>query len=222
MKNFFLIIILGFFWCSYNFAEVKKNRSYYQKLLGLDEESDKVKWDQKFSKTKDYIFGKNPSPYLVENLKYLKVGNALDIAMGEGRNAVFLAKKGFAVTGVDISEVAVKKAKQLAKENKVKINAIVEDLNHYQIKKDFYDVIINFFYLNRNLIPKIKLGLKKNGIVIFETYTVEELKYKKMNKDYLLEKEELKKLFSGFEILHYEEVDTGKEAVARLVAKKIN
>src|SRR6185312_12528713 len=89
--------------------------------------------------------------------------------------AIFLAKKGLTVEGVDLSEVAIRKAKRLARENRVGITGILEDLTSYVIPPDCYSVILNFDYLQRNLIPQIKQGLKKGGLVIYENYTVEQL-----------------------------------------------
>src|ERR671919_1464954 len=66
-------------------------------------ETDKERWNEKYSGD-TYRFGKDPIPYLVEQINRLPKGKALDLAMGEGRNGVFLATKGFQVTGLDISE----------------------------------------------------------------------------------------------------------------------
>ena len=144
-------------------------------------------------------------------------------ATGEGRNAVFLAKKGFLVDAVDISEVALKKAQRLAHENHVTINTIDADLNSYTIKPGYYDVIVNIDYLNRSLIPQIKRGLRPGGIVVYENYTVKQLENargKVLQRDTLLEEGELPKLFKDFKILVYRETNDGKDARASLVAQK--
>ena len=75
-------------------------------------ESDRVKWNQRFG-SKDYYLGDRPSPFLVreiEQIKRLAPGTtALDIACGEGRNSIFLARQGFRVTALDISDVGIAK-----------------------------------------------------------------------------------------------------------------
>lgn len=147
----------------------------------------------------------------------------LDIATGEGRNAVFLAKKGFVVDGVDISPVGLRKAQQLAREQRAKIRTINADLNKYRIKPGTYEVILNFYYLQRSLFPEIKAGLKRGGVVVFETHTTEQLKNKdgaSWTKDFLLQPGELKTAFAGYKILHYSETNDGVNAVASLIAKK--
>ena len=128
----------------------------------------KSQWDQRDSK-RTYVYGKLPAKFLAENFDYLATSNTiLDMGMGEGRNAVFLAQKGHQVTGIDISSVAIKKARQLAKENGVRINTIVGTLNKYAIAPESYDAIICFYYVDRELSKKIYNWLKPGGILIFE------------------------------------------------------
>jgi tellurite methyltransferase len=203
-------------------AKQSSGYTYYQALTGDDSDSDKTRWDNIYRKNKGYVFGKEPARFLVENLGQLKLGRVLDIAMGEGRNAVFLAKKGFDVVGVDISEVAIRKARRLARENKVRISTVSADLNKYQIAPESYDVIMVFYYLQRSLAAQIVRGLKPGGVLLFETHTLEQAKRdKSYNRDYLLAKDELKAMFGKeLEIVKYHEADDGKDAVASLVARK--
>ena len=204
--------------------EVKPSgNNAYQKVTGDDSEDDRRHWDTLYKKD-IYVFGKDPSAFLKKEIGKLPIGKVLDIAAGEGRNAVYLAKKGLQVDAVDISEVALRKAKHLAKENRVSITTINADLNSYQIKPETYDVIINIDYLQRSLIAQIKKGLKKGGIVVYENETIDQLKLaggQEIRRDYLLGKGELKELFKDFKILSYEEINDGKEAKAGIVAQKI-
>lgn len=205
-----------------NSDTVSKGLNVFQKVTGDDSESDRSQWDQVYDQEK-YVFGKEPAEVLLSNFDILPVGRALDIAMGEGRNAVFLAKKGFTVDGVDISEVAIRKAKRLAKENRVTIGTINADLNTYQIKPDTYEVILNIQYLQRSLIPQIKRGLKRGGVIVFENQTTEQLSLPGsggLRRDYLLSPGELKELFKEFKILQYAETNDGKQAIATLIAIK--
>lgn len=194
----------------------------YQLVTGDDQADEKSRWDSLLN-TSTYVYGKEPAAFLREIVAKLPVGRGLDIAMGEGRNAVFLAKKGFQVDGVDFSDVALRKARRLARENNVSVNTINADLRKYQIRPNYYDVILNIEFLQRSLVPQIKRGLKKGGMVVFENHTVDQLKNKKgksLSSDFLLKKGELKELFSDFEILIYRESNDGKEAVASLLARK--
>ena len=192
-------------------------------LVSFAGEKDKIFWDKKYE-TEAYIFGKEPVEFLGEHIDLLPRGKALDIAMGEGRNAVFLAKNGFTVDGCDISEIAIKKALDLAKENNVKVRAFVADLETYKLPQNTYDVIVCFYYLQRDLVPQMKEALKPGGMIIYETYTIEngERGFEgPKNKDYLLKPNELLDLFKDFKIIYYRElVLNNKKAIASLIAKK--
>jgi 2-polyprenyl-3-methyl-5-hydroxy-6-metoxy-1,4-benzoquinol methylase len=189
--------------------------------------SDKKRWDNRFGR-KEFALGKEPNPFLKRYIHLLPKGKALDIASGEGRNTVFLAQHGFEVDAVDISEKGLRKAKKLAREKGVKINTFRVDLDQYQIEKERYDLIANFYFLRRRLIPRVKQGLKKGGRVIFETYLLEHRTLgtggPKQAK-YFLKPNELLRLFKNFRILFYREgifKEGGrKKAVASLIAEKL-
>ena len=186
-------------------------------------ERDKVFCDTKYG-TEAYIFGKEPVAFLREHIDVLPRGKALDIAMGEGRNAVFLAKNGFEVDGCDISETAIKKALELAREMQVDIHAFAADLETYRLPENTYNVISCFYYLQRDLFAQIKDALKPGGMVIYETYTTENLDRGfdgPKNKDYLLQPNELLHAFKDLKIIYYRElVVDNKKAIASLIARK--
>ena len=188
--------------------------------------SDQKRWDERFGK-KEFALGKEPNPFLKKHIRLLPKGKALDIATGEGRNAVFLAQNGCEVDAVDISEKGLKKAQKFAGEKGVNINTFLVDLDQYPIGKERYDLIADFYFLRRRLIPRIKKGLKKGGKVIFETYLLEHRKLgtggPKQAK-YFLKPNELLRFFKDFRILFYREGifrEGGKrKAVASLIAEK--
>ena len=189
--------------------------------------ADQKRWNERFKK-KEFALGKEPNPFLKKHIHLLPKGKALDIASGEGRNAVFLAQQGFEVDAMDISGKGLKKAQKLAREQGVKIKTFLVDLDQYQIEKERYDLIANFYYLKRRLIPRIKKGIKKGGRVVFETYLLEHRTLgtggPKQAK-YFLKPNELLRLFKNFRILFYREgifKEGGrKKAVASLIAEKI-
>ncbi len=102
---------------------------------------DKDRWNRKYS-AEEYILGREPISFLKENIGLLPKGTALDIAMGEGRNGVYLATQGFEVTGVDISEQGLEKARSLARQAGVHIETKVVDLEAYKLPPDSYDLIV--------------------------------------------------------------------------------
>lgn len=183
-------------------------------------ETDKERWNEKYSGD-TYRFGKDPIPYLVEHINRLPKGKALDLAMGEGRNGVFLATKGFQVTGLDISEKGLEKAQALAKAQSVTIETKVADLDHAPLGTNEYDVVLCTYYLDRGLLLKMKQAVKPGGMVVVETYTMDHLKYRpQFRKEWLLQKNELVELFKDFTILDYQVVDNGESAFASIIAQK--
>jgi tellurite methyltransferase len=145
------------------------------------------------------------------------------MGMGEGRNAVFLAQKGHKVTGIDISSVAIKKSQILAKEFGVKIKTVVGTLNKYKIKDQTFDVIICFYFVDRDLNEKIKKWLKPGGILIYEAHTLNEYNLKNSkgdNKNYYLKPQELLSMFPQMKILKYEEPLHESEYRAGIILKK--
>ncbi len=165
-----------------------------------------------------------PSQFLVDNIELLPKGRVLDVAMGRGRNAIYLSKMGFEVEGVDISSEAVKSVLELARNIGVNLKARVADLEEkYQIVKGAYDVIICFNYLQRSLIPQIKEGLCAGGIVVYETYIVDQAQFgKPKNPDYLLRHNELLDMFREFRCLRYREgIVENRKAIAGIIAEKI-
>jgi SAM-dependent methyltransferase len=151
----------------------------------------------------------------------------LDVAMGYGRNAIFLAQMGFApVEGVDISVEAVAAAREAARQAGVTVNARVADLEgDYRIATGAYDVIICFSYLQRSLIPRMKGGLRRGGMVVYETFLIDQAQWgKPKNPDYLLRHNELLDLFRDLHCLRYREGiyadGEDRRAIASIVAEK--
>jgi len=167
--------------------------------------------------------GFEPAQFLVDNVELLPKGRVLDVAMGAGHNAIYLAKMGFEVEGVDISPEAVGSALERARTSGVSLRAQVADLEkNYHIEKGAYEVIICFNYLQRSLIPQIKDGLRKGGVVVYETFIVDQVRFgKPKNPDYLLRHNELLNVFRDFRCLRYREgVVEGRKAVAGIIAEK--
>lgn len=165
-----------------------------------------------------------PAQFLVENVGLLPKGRALDVAMGTGQNAIFLAEMGFEVEGVDISPEAVRKAMESARRVGVTIKAQIANLeSDYNIERETYDLIICFNYLQRLLIPQIREGLQKGGMIVYETFIVDQRRFgKPSNPDYLLRHNELLDMFRDFRCLRYREgIMPGPKAIASIVAEKV-
>lgn len=226
-KSFFILLIC----MSSAFANQRQaiNAKRYEALSGIREteassnKDGKGFWDSKYSDTK-YVFGKKPAKFLAQNYDYIPPeAKVLDMGMGEGRNAVFLARKGYKVTGVDISSVAVKKSKMLADEYGVRINTIVASMNKYKISDGAYDAIICFYYVDRKLHERMLSWLKPGGILIYESHTDLQTTVKgseRYDQEYLLRPSELLTMFKGMKILKYEEPLHTGEFTASIILKK--
>lgn len=198
--------------------------SRFEHLTGVKMNTDsKSAWDAKYNRP-TFIFGKRPANFLADNYHFLPFeGSVLDMGMGEGRNAVFLAQKGFKVTGIDISSVAVKKANLLAKEYGVKIKGVVASLKDYKIAPGSFDAIICFYYVDHSLLEKIKSWLKPGGVLIYEAYTLRQRKLPSRTHDPVenfLKEQELLKMFPGMRVLKYEEPLHLKEYSASIILQK--
>lgn len=184
-------------------------------------------WRDRMETSKACDHASDPSPFLVDNVNLLpsgRGGRALDLAMGYGRHAVFMARCGFDVEGIDISPEAVAGALKAAQKAGVYLNARVADLEDrdYSIPSEAYNVIICFNYLHRPLIPRIKQGLRNRGMVVYETFIVDQALFgKPRNPDHLLKHNELLRLFDDFRCLRYHEgVVGGERAIAGILAEK--
>ncbi|HXH29926.1 MAG TPA: class I SAM-dependent methyltransferase [Bacteriovoracaceae bacterium] len=227
MKILLLTVVLlttGVVWCPLGRARDPISGSRFQHLTGIKVTQDsKTQWDQRYSRP-TFIFGKSPAEFLAENYQYIPFeGTVLDMGMGEGRNAVFLAQKGYKVTGIDISSVAVKKSYLLAQEFGVKIKGVVASLKDYKISPGSFDAIVCFYFVDRSLIEDMKTWLKPGGILIYEAYTTREKASKKLDpqdEESLLREQELLKLFPGMRVLKYEEPLHEKEFRSSIILKK--
>ena len=187
---------------------------------------DQKRWDKRYRERKPDL-NRGANTILKKYLPFLPKGKALDLAAGEGRNAIFLAEHGFQVEAVDISPVAISRARKLARAKGVRIKAMAADLDAYRLLPGRYDLVLNFYFLDRRLIPRIKKGLKKGGMVVFETYTAEQKKLGTGGPgqtQFVLKPNELLRLFRGFHVLFYREgvfKEGGKRrAIASLIAQK--
>jgi SAM-dependent methyltransferase len=105
---------------------------------------DRADWDQRYAGS-ELLWSAEPNRFLVAETAGLAPGRALDLACGEGRNAVWLARRGWQVAGVDFSEVAIEKARRLASARKADVDWIVADLLDYRYPRETFDLVILFY-----------------------------------------------------------------------------
>jgi len=184
---------------------------------------DARRWDQRYAQDQRFRTFTQPRPFLIEQAGWLPEGGlALDVAMGLGGNAAFLLERGLRVVGLDISWVAVQRAKQRLPD----LMAVQADLTRFSLPSRTFDIILNFYYLERNLWVDYCRWLKPGGILMIETLTRDMLAIQpEIDPAFLLDSGELFRAFCDLEILAYREGrqvsrDGHTSAVASLVARK--
>ena len=144
-----------------------------------NKKSAKELWEGRYAADK-YVFGKEPVLSLKHFVGVLQKGKALDIAMGEGRNTVFLAQQGFQAEGVDCSRKAIDRALALATEKGVTIDAKVQNLDFFLMPLMKYDTIILSYYRPQaRFFSEIRRGLVLGGTFLLEAYTTEQVRLQK-------------------------------------------
>jgi 2-polyprenyl-3-methyl-5-hydroxy-6-metoxy-1,4-benzoquinol methylase len=171
---------------------------------------DKEKWDKKYIDKAQLLKQRYPSKNLVLFTNECKGVKALDIGCGAGRNALYLAKNGFEVDALDIAKVALDKLNEYAKEDKTDklIHTLHVDIDDVSLHVESYDLVVMANFLDRDMIQKAKVALKKDGIFFVETYMKDDINEKENSKDKnLLKANELKEIFADYEILFYDEFE---------------
>lgn len=161
---------------------------------------DREKWNRKYRERR---FSEVPSEIVQAHWHRAPAGRALDLACGTGRNACFLARRGFRVDAVDISEVGLKRFVCPPAD----INRICQDLETFLIRPQRYALIVNTRFLQRNLFGAIQAGLIPGGVLIFETYLRDAGSDadQRFRPEHLLQSGELKRAFPALETLVYDE-----------------
>lgn len=199
--------------------------------------------NQFYQKNKN-VWGGNPSQALQAAWKNFKSGNLfLDLGCGQGRDSLFMVKKGFKVTAVDSSEAAIKQLQKIViQDNLTNLKAVCCDAARFEIEPNKYDIINSnnlLQFLSKTdalrLIKNIQEKIKPGGFVILSSFTVNDPLYQSADKKKLktyFKPQEMRKLFKGFKIVHYLEdliPDKGhgnhpqphQHGVIRIVAQKV-
>jgi SAM-dependent methyltransferase len=196
-------------------------------------------WNERFDKA-EFIFGKEPNEYLVEQSSlYLRSCNSvLCVADGEGRNSVWLAKQSMQVTAFDVSDVALSKAKQFAKDNQVIIQYRLCDTDGFDWSPNSFDAVVAIFIqfadpaMRTRIFQQVHQTLKPSGILISQGHTPKQLIYKTGGPsliEHLYTEEMIRELSHEFKILDlrcYEKElsegsrHTGMSALIGMVAQK--
>jgi SAM-dependent methyltransferase len=179
------------------------------------------KWNSKY--TARTAEPASPPEWFTRHLSFLRRGSALDLATGRGATAIELATHGWQVTAVDISDVAIASAAKAARGRGVHVDWILADLDTFPLPADRFDVITAFYYLDRHLPAQLVAALRPGGTLVYETFTVNQLRIPGnhlTNPEHMLQSGELLSMFQSLRVRAYREINLSDRAIAGLVAEK--
>lgn len=168
-------------------------------------------WNNRFNDEK-FVYGTEPNEFLADIHRKLSLsGEALAIAEGEGRNAVFLAEQGMNVTAWDYAEAGLVKTEKLAKIRDVTVKTKLVDLNDAKWQKNKWDELICIFghfpeELRKKTLNAVKEAVKPGGYFIAEVYSVHQIPYMSggpQDPELLYRPEEFLNVFSNWRIVHF-------------------
>jgi tellurite methyltransferase len=186
---------------------------------------DRSEWESRYRERPDDGI-RPPSRFLVAQRDRLPRGRALDVACGDGRNALDLARHGWTVDAIDFAHAGLARLLALARHGGLSVNAVQADLQQFPLPRDRYDVVVNTRYLQRSLFTALKASVRRGGVVVFETFIRDQQQLgHPRNPAFLLERGELAERFGDFEILVYEEGRCATESepafLARMLARRV-
>lgn len=184
---------------------------------------DRARWNRKY-RTGKFDPPDEPAPFLAEVAEVLPAGCALDVATGAGRNALFLAERGYAVDAVDISEEALTIARDRAAERDLDVNWIRADLDEYEFPVSAYDVVTVSFYHALDRLPDIKEALTPGGMLVYEHHlrSADPVERGPGGDRFRFRSNDLLRACLDLTVLHYEEKirkDDGQAAIVGLLAR---
>jgi SAM-dependent methyltransferase len=189
---------------------------------GSSPETDR--WNYVFGTAAGTFFNPKPNALLAAAVKGVKPGKALDVGMGQGRNAVCLATRGWDVTGIDPAETGLAIARRSALEAKVRITPVLQTAEEFAWGENQWDLIALIYMTPypKGLEKQIRTSLKPGGLLVVEAFRKDPTRRRTVGFD----SGELKNVFPEFEVLRYEEpVDVSdygleKSNLVRMVARK--
>lgn len=194
-------------------------------------------WDERFG-APGFTYGTEPNDFLASVAERIPQGRILSLAEGEGRNAVYLASRGYDVTAVDASAVGLAKARELAESREVSITTVLADLEQFIIAPQQWNGIISCYChlpppLRRTVHRASVAGLKPGGVFVLEAFSKKQLEFDSggpKSLDMLMSLEELEEELAGLRFDHAAELERnvlegsghrGLAAVVQIFAVKV-
>jgi tellurite methyltransferase len=187
-------------------------------------EAERDRWNDVFRRGIGYTA--KPNRLLVETVAGVRPGTALDVATGQGRNALYLAEQGWQVTGVDISDEGLRLARQAAAERGLALETVLADIDDYDFGTARWDLVTMIYAGNdQGWIERIKPSIKPGGLFVLEFFHRNPADSGEGNFTGVVEGE-LARAFAGWQILRDEVVEDvadwgkSKSRLVRFVARK--
>lgn len=175
-------------------------------------------WDAHYSDPSHLDF--TPASLLVEVAELVPPGRALDLACGYGRNALYLASLGWHVTAVDSSAVAIGILRERARTASVDARLADLEAGEFTIAAGAFDLICDFLYLQRDLFPQIRDGVRPGGVFVGAILLADDARGR--SPAFVLQPGELREEFAGWKVLFYSEgAEEGRSwRAARIIARR--
>jgi 2-polyprenyl-3-methyl-5-hydroxy-6-metoxy-1,4-benzoquinol methylase len=171
-------------------------------------------------------FNTAPNSFLVEMIKGLKPGRALDVGMGQGRNTIYLAQRGWDTTGFDPAERAVAAAQEMATKAAVKITTRIARVEDFDWGDSAWDLILLSYVGGRDYADKVMRALRPGAMVVVEGFHRDAAKNRPIGPAVVFDTNELLQLFPGLRVIRYEDTNAVSDfgmtdtRVVRLAAVK--
>lgn len=162
-------------------------------------------------------FNTNPNAFLVDMVKTRAHGAALDVGMGQGRNAIWLAQQGWDVTGFDPADKAVALANKTAEGLGLHLKTEITTAEKYDFGEKRWDLVVLSYVGARGMNERVARALKPGGLVVVEAFHRDATKAHPIGDAVVFDTGELVKLFPDLRVVRYEEplatADFGLERV---------
>lgn len=185
---------------------------------------DRSRWEARYGQMPDGA-SEPPSAVLARHAPRTANGRALDVACGSGRNALYLARRGWRVDAIDVAHAGLMRLRAAAVREGLRVHPVQADLERFALPHAHYDLVVNVRYLQRSLLAPIAAAIVPGGLLVFETFLRAQAGLgHPRNPAFLLEPGELRASFADFEVLESWEGLCGAEGhqahLARLVARR--
>lgn len=207
-------------------TEAERQRAVVQRLMRTREDGWQVLFNNIYT-TGGSGFNTRPNATLTEAVEKRRPGRALDAGMGQGRNAVFLALKGWDVTGFDISDAGLAIARKDAARAGVRINAVQASSNSFDYGTAQWDLILlNYVPFGADdpaYVQRLRKALRPGGLVVVESFASDASAPARRPVD--IDPAALRRVFRGFKLLKFEDTVTTpdwsseKARIVRMIAQ---